>query len=192
MARNKSFFLMMPLLGFPASFLDSAGFINSFVRHSEFPELRNHVFILCDHDKISEKNQVTYKLKNHERYVESIVWRDFNYELLIFSLEDQFASEMSKFIKGQYSHFSEQAKKRILNVFMPLNKKNKVTKNWAVLHPTSEESVEYVEELEEKIGMKLVGDFQILSKPKRAEETFKLSDLVELYEEEPIEYLHLV
>jgi hypothetical protein len=192
MARNKSFFLIMPLLGFPANFLDDAGFINSFVRHSEYPDLRNHVFILCEHDKVSEKNQVTYKLRNHKQFVDSIVWYDLNYELLIFSLEDCFSDEMSKFIKGQYSHFSEQAKKRILNVFMPINRQHKVTKNWAVLYPTSEESIEHVEELEEKIGMRLTGDFQILSKPKKAEETFKLSDLFELYEEEPVDYLHLV
>lgn len=182
----------MPLIGLPADFLDSAGFINSFTRHSDFPDLRNHVFVLCDYYKISEKNQVTYKIKNHKQFVNSYSWPELGYELLIFSIEDQFHEDLGRFIKGGYSHFSEPAKKRILNVFMPLNRDKQVTKNWAVLYPTAEESRKYVEELEEKIGMELTGDFQILSRAKKSEETFKLSDLFELYEEEPINYLHLV
>jgi hypothetical protein len=191
MARNKSFFLIMPLLDFPADFLDSAGFINSFVRHSDFPEMKNHVFILCDHFKSGEKNQVTHKLRNDKQFVSSVVYTDLGYELFIFSLEDRFKADLMKFIKGEYSHISEEAKQRIMKIFMPI-RKGRVTKNFATLYPQHDNSREYVAELEEKIGMELVGDFQILSRAKKVDETFKLSDLFEMYEEKPIQYLQLV
>jgi hypothetical protein len=189
--RNKSFHFIMPLLNFPAHYPDSGGFINTYTKHSDHPDRSSYVFILCDSSKLNGNGQVNYNMRNHPCYVGTTLYSSTGYELLSYDLGKEFKEDLLAFRRGAYSAMSENAKEKILRIFIGMHL-GKITKNWAALYPTNHQSIEFVEELEERIGCELTGNFEIISKPNLENETFKLSDLFEMYEShEPDSYLVL-
>ena len=187
--KNRSFFFIMPLLNLPADFPDLAGFKNTYTSWDMYPALRNHVFILCDKDKFSKAGLVKVQLQAHDTYLSTHDVGDL--VLLVFELKEAFHEDLKVFNKGKYSKLSVRAKGLILSIFVS-TVEGEVTKNFATLHPRDVKSLKFREELEDKIGQKLTGDFELISLPDPKKEQFNISDYVKLYEDTPnIKHLEL-
>ena len=180
----------MPLLDIPVNYPADAGVLNTYVKHSKSPFLVRHLFLLCDRKKLLSARQVNYKLKHHDQYVDSYIYGE--YEMLVYELEEKYAETLELFYQGAYSKFSTDVKTTILNMFVAVVD-GAVSKNFAVLYPNDPQSSKFKTELEEKIGAPLGDECELISVPDIEKETFKLTDLYDLYDLDSNEdYLQLV
>jgi len=177
--RNRSFFFLMPLLNIPANYPKEAGIVNTYVKHSKFPDITGRLFVLCDSLILNEAKQARYKLLNHPKYERSYVYDD--YELLVFKFKDAHAEAFKLFLEGKYSKLSVEVKDIILKMFLAVVD-GKPSKNFAVLYPNDPNALTFKRELEERIGMELGPEAEIISAPDMEKETFKLSDHFHLYD----------
>lgn len=136
---NRSFTYILPMIGFAYKLKleDFKGFQGCFIRHANYPELDEHVFIRFKHQtNVRSKTGVTEYLK----CVNEFVLCDTEvkgYVVICLKVCPEYKREYDKFIKSKYSEFSENYKKCIVK-FHNMEKNNSGRDVLNVLYKTEE------------------------------------------------------
>jgi len=145
---------------------DFPGFINTYVRDVNHPTLQEHIFVVCDKDKVP-----TLRIYKHPQLVE--IYNVKEYKVYVHKVPEKYLSDYYLFLSGSYSKFSKDYKDCICKfypkyVFDP--KRNIVRKfiNYAIIYPDKK----HRNVIEASLDVKLDENAEIYSSPDIAEETF--------------------
>lgn len=122
---NRTYVYVLPMVAFAYNLRldDFKGFKGCFVRHANYPDLNEHIFL---HFKVGPGNKFKSGVEELLRCVPEFVFCDTSiagYNLICLKIPAEFKREYDKFIQSKYSEFSENYKKCIIK-FHNLTKSN--------------------------------------------------------------------
>lgn len=182
---NKSTFFVLPMLKLPLYCFNMGWYLNSYIRDSIRPYVKDTLILLFDEKALKQQNMVNYKLRAHPFFLDAVQLGD--YVLMHFQAHEDHLQDLERFVKGQYSEFSPLHKAQILQTFPKYipnpGAGKKLSRNYAVLNPNDPEAMIYREELSQKIGEEAFSVKELISIPNMREETFRIEDFYTLIED---------
>tara|TARA_B100001093_G_scaffold514357_1_gene588219 strand:+ start:1235 stop:1804 length:570 start_codon:yes stop_codon:yes gene_type:complete len=162
--RNKSFTYILPMMSLYFD-LVKEGLLNTFVRSTDYPKLKNHIFFLY---KFSSNK----KFLEYEDYLEKQELFEISYDpdkfhaMYVFKIPDGHRNIYDQFLKGRYSKFPQDYKVHIFkfhNITSPSHRVAQVL----FRHP------DLREEWEDKLDVVISEDAEVSSPPNIKLETYK-------------------
>jgi hypothetical protein len=182
--KNKSTVFLLPLLKDRIPFAYVADCVNSYVFNSFLPEdnvnldklyiafelkdLEKNYYMIPGNNRTS-CNKERFELLEKSSFLDKkVIYDDFI--LFSFYLNDEFSNDVANFIEGKYSKFSETAKIKIALSYNSSKVQN-------ILNPTDKVKKEFAS----KLGLDSIAYInEILDKPNKEVETFKLSHFLKI------------
>lgn len=151
---NKSKFLILPMINESVYYLQ--GIINTFLFDINKPEYKlYHIFIL-----LAKQNT---RFNEHTNFVEH--YKVDEGWMYVFKVPEEFEIDYLKFISGEYSTFSKEYKKQIINK-LPFPAENR--NEFKIIN----KSKQLKEQIEKEIGQS-IGNQEVCSIPNLEEETYE-------------------
>ncbi len=172
---NRSTFFVLPVVNFPREFFKSY-LLNTYLyidQEAISPGIK--IYILVQNDNKSLIGVI--KLRNTIERVFELGGDYKGSSLIECIIPRQFYGDIDKFVKGQYSQFSEEYKELIKRYYRmasinPASKRFEISTTYKILYPTQADRNLWAEAL----GCKLEDNAEIFSIPSKDEETFKFEE----------------
>lgn len=121
--KNKSSFLILPMLGPDQSYFDWSGFfVNCYVQDANFPEFNNHIVLLYKYGKITEPNIIPKIIQIENRLFKDLeaplVHRyepDTEHSVFIYDVPKKYQNDYDWFMYSKYSKISPAYKNKVLD-----------------------------------------------------------------------------
>lgn len=172
--QNKATHFLLPILGYSNDFYTSL-YINTYIIPGDNPKL------ICVFENMSKEDlkmnyegdaflAQLYRLNNHSS-LEDVYYDDEASEIVfVFNIDKVYKEDINKFIKGQYSQFSELLKKQIMkfNERATGKTKYKIT-IFDALYPSEAKR----SEVAERVGVKVSEILEVFDSPDIEHETYR-------------------
>lgn len=121
--KNKSSFLILPMLGPDQSYFDWSGsFLNCYIQDENYPEYNNHIVLLYKYPEVLSPKNVAAVIKMEEKLFRELnapmVHRydpDTQHSVFIYEVPKEYQEDYDWFMYGKYSRMSAGYKNKILS-----------------------------------------------------------------------------
>ena len=150
---NTSLAYVTPMLGH--TYTQFVEYIRGcFIGDKSRPDLNRHIFLLCDYEGTEDYFKFEEFLTKHKHFKEC--YDPDNYSVIfVFNVPEEYQSEYDSLMRGEYSKFSDEYKRKIVKFWNLLSNH----KYFKVLYKDPSRR----EELEEELGTVLPANAELLS-----------------------------